>query len=213
MSAHIDDQERVDLIKRWWKKYGTISLTLIALAMLAIGGWQYWQNRQLVHAENASILYQNMMYEALGGHSEEATKLANQLIGNYSNSVYALLAALYAAKDAVVHKDLATAKTMLNWSIKQAQKKSSFALIGEIARIRLATILISEDKAKEAVTVLDQVKDLNVLKKVALGDAFSQMKDYANAKSAYETAIAQLSPNDPSLAMIKIKLYQLPAQN
>ena len=54
----LDEQEKIDDLKAWWALYGkyvSAGITALALVVIAVQGWRWYQQNQ---AEKASVLYQ-----------------------------------------------------------------------------------------------------------------------------------------------------------
>src|SRR5512143_2742356 len=41
----LDEQERLDELKAWWKRWGNLVMIGLAVVIAAAAGWRYWQNR------------------------------------------------------------------------------------------------------------------------------------------------------------------------
>ena len=69
------EEEQVQALKNWWNENGKSLLLWIAVALAAVFGWKGWQQQQAVEAENASVLYQNLLdatVSALGPQGDQA---------------------------------------------------------------------------------------------------------------------------------------------
>ncbi|MCX7328920.1 MAG: tetratricopeptide repeat protein, partial [Hyphomicrobiales bacterium] len=53
----IDEEVRRDKAADLWKKYGNLIIVLLALLVVAVGGWRFWQYRQeqAAHAVSARL--------------------------------------------------------------------------------------------------------------------------------------------------------------
>ena len=43
MAYDLEEQEKLDAIKAWWARYGTVVISLVAAVALAWGGWWSWK--------------------------------------------------------------------------------------------------------------------------------------------------------------------------
>ena len=53
----LEEQEKLDDLKAWWQQWGNLVtgvVVAVALGILAVQGWRWWQGEQ---AEQASVLY------------------------------------------------------------------------------------------------------------------------------------------------------------
>ncbi len=206
--SHIDDQERVEQIKAWWKKYGNFCLGGLVIAMLAISGWQYWSRHTQMLQEEASSLYQTMLYQEYAEDITGASKTANQLIGQYSDTMYANFAALYLAGNEATSGQYDTAVAQLNWVIVHASENT---MVTDLARLRLARLNLAMQNPQAALNTLSQVSTDSAMKFEITGDAEVALGQIAAAKQAYQQAMMALPPESQEASMIQMKLYQLPA--
>ncbi|KAG1316595.1 hypothetical protein G6F63_016008 [Rhizopus arrhizus] len=66
MAYDLEEQEKLDAIKAWWARYGTLVVTLFAVVALSWGGWWGWKAYES-HRANQAMGY----FEAL----EDAARL------------------------------------------------------------------------------------------------------------------------------------------
>jgi predicted negative regulator of RcsB-dependent stress response len=115
------------------------------------------------------------------------------------------------ARDAVAHQQYPEAITQLTWVIDHA----SDSALRQIAKIRMARILITENKSRDALSELQKVynHNFNGLIEEVKGDAYIQLKDNANAKTAYQLALNEL-PKDEAAEkpLLQMKLDNLASQ-
>jgi len=53
MAYDLEEQEKLDAIKAWWERYGTLCLMVVTLAVAALAGvrgWQWYQDKQATQA-------------------------------------------------------------------------------------------------------------------------------------------------------------------
>lgn len=148
------DEEQLAQIKDWWQRNGKPLLTGGALAVALVFGWQFWQNHQLNQAYNASGLYQQLLTAALeSGKADaaEVARLGNQLKQDFAGTHYAQYGSLFVAKVAVEGGRLDEAAAELRAIVD----KPADATLGELARQRLARVLAAQDKAEDALKLLE----------------------------------------------------------
>ena len=82
-----------------------------------------------------------------------------------------------------------------------------------IGRLRLASVLLYQDKAQEVVDLFAEVDapSFAALANEALGDAYAALGDYKQAADAYNRALTDPSPS-PTVdrALVQMKLIDLP---
>ena len=159
MSAHLTEEEQLEMLKRWWKDHGQSLVIGVILALGAYLAWQWWQGSQRAQAEAASSQYQQLV-EAMAvepgvAPTDEmratAKHLAGQLKTDHTDSLYAKSAALFIAKLAVESDDLVAAASELQWVL--AQKPA--AALERLARLRLARVQTAQGEHDQALQTLN----------------------------------------------------------
>jgi hypothetical protein len=78
----IDEEVRRDKAADLWKKYGNLVIVLLALLVVAVGGWRFWQYRQEQAAHAVSARLEEALKasrESRGGDAEKTlTDLAKE---------------------------------------------------------------------------------------------------------------------------------------
>ena len=199
--------ETAERIKSWWKKYGNMVTTIILVVMLALVGMQYWQrHQQKVHGQ-ASLLFQQMQNAVQQKNTAKTTAFANTLKTEYAKSVYAKFAAFTLAQQAVNAGKLNDATEQLQWAVNMASTPS----IKSIAQIRLARVLMAQNKAEHAIDVLKAVSSKAFVAQADMlrGDALVMLKKPQAAKNIYQTALAHAGQTSPLYHLIQIRLASI----
>lgn len=189
MAYDLEEQEQLDEFKAWWKKNGSMLTNLILAALVAYSAWQgyYWfQNKKAVEA---SGLYQALMVTDLAKTAEIKAQSA-KLMESFDGTPYAGRAAVFAAKANFAANDSKSAKSQLEWAIKNAKESAVQAIAG----LQLAGILFEEKNYDEAQKVLTAISDKGYegLKANLQGDILLAQGKNAEAKKAYQTALENL---------------------
>src|SRR5271169_1723622 len=74
----LEEQEQIDDLKAWWATYGkyvAAAVVAVALVVIAVQGWRYYQGKQ---AEQASVLYQAVSQAARANDLAKAKDPATQ---------------------------------------------------------------------------------------------------------------------------------------
>ncbi len=149
-----EDENLADL-KDWWTRNGKPLVTGGLLALVIVFGWQAFQKYQSNQSQGASILYQQLLETTLtpDGKPDAArvADLAGKLKSEFGGTAYAQYGSLFVAKVAVDSGKLDDAATEL----KTVVDKPANPALGEIARQRLAQVLGAQDKADDALKLLD----------------------------------------------------------
>ncbi len=203
------DEEQLAQIKDWWQRNGKPLLTGGALAVALVFGWQFWQNHQLNQAYNASGLYQQLLTAALeSGKADaaEVARLGNQLKQDFAGTHYAQYGSLFVAKVAVEGGRLDEAAAELRGIVD----KPADATLGELARQRLARVLAAQDKAEDALKLLEGEADKAFAagREELRGDLLVQLGRVDEAHAAYIKAKQALS-QDAAIGGLQLKLDDL----
>ena len=208
MSEMRTEEEQVQAIKDWWKENGKSLLLGIGVALAAVLGWKGWQDRQAVEAENASVLYQNMLEATVSGITTmrnpnadadqlaTAKHLAEQLKSEYESSSYAKFAALLQARLAVDTKDYDAALTEIDWVLSH-QPTAEMQLIASMRKARLQAAKGDVDAALSLLNGLSagrfqaSVDELKGDLLLAKGDKDAARDAYLAADKALEQAGAR----------------------
>ena len=145
-----EEQEQLEALKAWWRDHGNkvVNLALAAAVVAAsVSGWKWWQDKQAVEA---SSVY-GQLQAAAEKHDAKVTRdMAVALAENYSGTVYAGMGALLTAKIQAEAGDLKNAKAQLAWAADKASDPS----LRDLARLRLAGLLLDEKAYDEALQQL-----------------------------------------------------------
>ncbi len=220
MADHITEEEQIEALKRWWEENGKQTILGIALIVGGYFGWQAWTDHSEEQASAASLTYQEMLDNLAGltpGETLAEDKqlavglLADKLKSEFSDTQYAVYAALTKAKLAVESENLDGAVIELQWAMDNADDVSK-----SIARLRLARVQAARGDLDAALQLVQGV-DAGEMKSAfeeAKGDFYLEQGNTAAAYSAYQSAAATDNSGDASvraLLQLKIGLVQ-PAQ-
>jgi predicted negative regulator of RcsB-dependent stress response len=205
----LEEQEKIDDLKLFWRRWGNaIAAAVIAvcLAYIAVQGWRWWTNRQ---AEEAAVLYSAVTAGVRANDVPKARDAMGQLADRFASTGYAPRAALLYAKLAWDQGDKAGAKAQLQWVIDHAGEDE----LKQVARFRLAEALLDEKQYDQALATLDakHAEAFAGLYADLRGDALAASGKHADARTAYQTALAKLDPKSAYRNYVQVKLDSLPA--
>lgn len=102
----VDEELQQDRVKRLWHRYGTVSITVMAVILAGVAGWTWWQNDQLAQsqARTAELLSATVLID--GDPARAAQALA--ALGQQDGSL-ATLARLFEAGVQIHRADTETA--------------------------------------------------------------------------------------------------------
>nr|WP_272890751.1 tetratricopeptide repeat protein [Stutzerimonas sp. S1] len=196
-------------IKEWWQRNGKPLLVGGVLALVLVFGWQLWQNHRVNQAQSASVLYQQLLVAALeSGETDaaEVARLGNQLKKDFAGTHYAQYGSLFLAKVAVDSGRLDEAATVL----RAVVDKPADATLGELARQRLARVLAAQEKAEDALKLLEGEADqaFAASREELRGDLLVQLGREDEAHAAYTKAKQALS-EEAAIGGLQLKLDDL----
>ena len=215
MAEHLSDEEQMENLKKWWREYGVVAITVVTLSVGGYFGSVFYKERQQSQAEEASVLYQQMMEVALvsPGQTLDDTQyklvegLASQLKDSFSSSQYARYAALLMAKIFVEKNDLDEAAEELKWALNDADEGLELVI-----KLRLARIEASRGNIDLALAMIDDT-DAGTMASAyseAQGDFHLMKKDAVSAYNFYLQSLDQFLEHDNShIQVLKLKLNQV----
>jgi predicted negative regulator of RcsB-dependent stress response len=205
----LEEQEKLDDLKAWWARWGTTVtgvLAAVCVAVVAIQGYRWWNARQV---EEASLLYGAVSQAVRANDVAKARDAVTQLEEKFGRTGYAPRAALVVAKLQFDAGDTKAARTQLEWVIEHADEVE----LKEIARYRLAELLLHDQQFDAALTILDAKHGdaFAGLYADLRGDALSAANRANEAREAYKTAIGKLDPKSPYRNYVQVKMDSLPS--
>ncbi|OGT39499.1 MAG: hypothetical protein A3F12_03040 [Gammaproteobacteria bacterium RIFCSPHIGHO2_12_FULL_38_14] len=207
MTDYLTEQEQIELLKNWIKQYSAVIIAGVLLAILGITGWRYFQSRETKMLTHASAVYDEMLTKRAQNNIQETLVQANKLFTHYSNTSYSQLAAFMLARDAALNNQTQEAQKYLSWIMKH----SNIPSFRQIARIRLARILITAQKPDEALRLLKKQDDksFNSLINEIKGDAYFAQGNIAMAKLSYKNALDNLPNAEATRPILQMKYDNL----
>jgi len=208
MAYDLEEQEQLATIKAWWERWGNLVLTAATVVLLAIAvfnGWRWYERHE---AGNAGALYDEFLSAVEGGDLARKKELAGTLIERYGRTVYAPMAALQIAKVNFEAGDRGAAQAQLRWVID----KSGHPELVQIARLRLAGILLDEKAYDQALQMLSGDVPPSLVASFAdrRGDVLIAMGKVDEARTAYQEALDKADGQHPLRPIIQLKLDALP---
>jgi predicted negative regulator of RcsB-dependent stress response len=205
------EDEQIAQIKDWWQRNGKPLLTGGILALAVVLGWQAWQRHQTNQADQASMVYQQLLEEALTPGKEQTTgpvvELASKLKTEFGGTAYAQYAGLFVAKLAVDSGKLDDAANEL----KAIVDKPFDDTLGELARQRLARVLSAQGKVDDGLKLLEAgkpVAQFTAAREEVKGDLLTRLGRADEAHAAYQKAKAALA-EEAAQGTLQMKLDDL----
>ena len=203
MAYDLEEQEQLDTLKAFWQKYGNLITWVLIVCLAGYAGYNYWTQRERNHAAEASALYDEMGKQLAAKDNAKVQRIAGDIESKYESSIYAPMAALAAAKAAFDANDLKAAKAQLQWAVDHgnAEYKS-------VARLRLSGLLLDEKAYDQALALLntDMLPQFAGAAADRKGDILVAQNKLAEARTAYEAALAAMGEKNPGRQLVVLKL-------
>lgn len=208
MSAHLSEEEQLEVLKRWWKDYGKTVIIVLLVFVAGYFGFTAWQDQKRQKAEKASEVYEQLLKLVsvepgkILSDTDKATvtHLAGELKDTNSKSMYAYSAAFFLAKLAVEDNKLDVAVSELKWILSAKPE----AAIEQLARLRLARVLTAQQAYADALAQLTPEPAVAYSSDYAeaRGDILKAQGDLDAARTAYEKALASTDPQQQERFML-----------
>jgi predicted negative regulator of RcsB-dependent stress response len=205
----VSEREQIEAIRNWWADNGRYVIAGVLLGIALLVGWNYWKKQKAQTEAQASALYESLAADVADVEVKDAEAAAADLYADYESTIYARQARLAMAKlymSAGRDQDAAGELTALI----NGDEGDELQMIG---RLRLARILLYQEKPQEAVDLLQGFDDTAFAARYseALGDAYVALGRFEDARDAYTAALAD-NPQAPTVdaALIRMKINDLP---
>jgi predicted negative regulator of RcsB-dependent stress response len=197
----LEEQEQLSELKAWWNQWGRLFTALAVAAAVASVGWQAWQWYQRRQAAQAAALYAVVQQAAAKGDATRAREAAGQIFEQYGGSAYGDLAALLSAKAQVAAGDLKNAQAQLTWAVEHGRDPA----LKDLARLRLAAVLLDQGKPAEALAQLgnEPLPAFKARHADTRGDILAAQGQVTEARAAYQAALAAIQEDDQELAPLR----------
>ena len=208
--ADQSDKEQLEEVRAWWAENGSYIIGGIIVGVVIMVGWNRWQASIANEEIAASALFEDVMEAAARGNLDKATAAAEPLFSDYERSPYAAEARLALAS---LYMDNGRDQDAAD--VLQAQVDSDpDDEITLVARLRLAKILLYQDKAEQVVALIKDMPEsaFSARFNEVLGDAYAALQSWSEAEAAYISALND-NPQVPTVdsRLIQLKLNDLPA--
>lgn len=209
MSIYMTEDEQLEAIKTWWKRYNGIVIVSISLVLLAISGFRYWTWHEEKIMLQASSTYEQLMLSFSNQDNKGIRGYANLLLTDYGKTVYADAARLTLAKLYVAREKYPQAREELSY----VATHSKMSALQQVASIRLARLLVAEKSYEDALEELTAVNDsaylpvINELK----GDIYAATGRIPQAISFYRKAISEVQTKGIGNPFLEMKTNELAA--
>lgn len=184
----LSDREQEERLRNWWRENWRWVMSGIVLGLALLWGWRSWEAHRIAQAEQASQLYVEVVNALSTRDVSTAESRLSTLSENFASSPYVDQARLAVARAKLEGGELDAAAALLAEVAAAARDEE----IGQIASLRLARLLIEQDKVEEALARLPQgdAGSYRAMVEEIRGDALFAKGDRQGARAAYVAALA-----------------------
>lgn len=185
MAFDLEEQEQIENLKAFWKRWGWLLSGIVVLgvvAFLGLKGNDWYQARQM---SQAAELFETHSQAVTKNDGSDASSLSD-LQSNFGKSRYAALASFNTAQTAINAQAWDKATPPLQWVIDHSTADNQAA-----ARLMLADVLVQTQKTDDALKTLETVPTPEFTAAFAnkKSDIYLTMNDAAKARQSLEAAI------------------------
>lgn len=211
MATNLDlqEQEQLDALKAFWKRYGNLVTWLMVLLLAVYAGWNGWTWWQRDQAMKSGAMYDELERAAQAGDSARTSRIFADLKERFPRTAFAQQGALATAKLQFDKGELDAARDTLTWVAEKGIEDE----IRTVARLRLAALQAEAQQFDAALKTLDAATAPTFEALVAdrRGDVLAAQGKPELARAAYQTAWAAMSDKVDYKRLIEAKLTSLGA--
>jgi len=203
----LEEQDQLEDLKAWWAQWGNYVTSVglaVCVGIVGVQGWRWWRHSQ---SEQAAVLYGAVSGAARANDLGKAKEAMAGLTDRFSGTGYAPRGGLIVARMLFDNGDKAGAKAQLQWVIDKSDDDN----LKQIARYRLAEVQFDDKQYDDALRTLDAKHDEAYAGLYAdlRGDLLAAAGKPAEARVAYQSAVAKLDGKSPYRSYVQVKLDAL----
>ena len=203
MTVYTTEEEQVEQIKKWLQQYGASIVLGIVLALALSYGYRLWRSHVATRQARVAVAYSQLLDSVAANKTDEASAQAAYIKNTFPDSPYAILAALFEAKQAVAADKLDAAVVALTW----AQQHSRVEPFKTIAALRLARVYVAQGKPELAAKILALMpnKTFTGLSAYVRGNTLLARGDTSGAMAAFRQALDSMPENTALMPLIQMQ--------
>jgi len=205
----LSEKEQIEQLRSWWSEYGGYVIFGVAAGALLLFGVNYYKSSKEAAQLDASALYESLANHVADGDLDDAEAVADQIGTTYAETIYAAqsklaIARLYMDKN----RDQDAADVL-----REILDGNSGEALKHVARLRLARILLYQDKPQDVVDLLEGQDNPAFVATYGetLGDAYYALGRIVDAQTAYQQVMMDpLSQGTVDQQLVQWKALDLP---
>ena len=200
----IDDQEKIDAIKAWFREYGMYVVTILALGIFGSGGVFFWFDFQNDRSHEAADKMYDVSDAIKAGDISVARNKFLVLTEEYPNSFHTALASIRMAK--LEHRQ---------GNPERAVELLEIAIDGDISenlkiliKLRLAELMLDQKSFGRASEVLNGLEEFPAYASIVSdlkGDLYHSQGKISEAEASLSKALNAMVVKDSWKAIIEMK--------
>ncbi|MEQ8206455.1 MAG: tetratricopeptide repeat protein [Woeseia sp.] len=205
----LTEKEQLDELRAWWAENRWMVIGGVALGIAIIAGIRMRGSHEAELALKASSQYEALLEEVAAERTDPARTIADTLFDEYQDTVYADQARLAMARLYMDRGRDADAADVLR-PLATGRGDEPMQLV---ARLRLARILLYQEKPAEVLEFLKVPKDSAFAARYneVIGDAHFALGDFDKAAESYNAVLADdRGQQTVDVALVRMKLGDLP---
>jgi predicted negative regulator of RcsB-dependent stress response len=207
VDEYLSEKEQWERITSTLKAYAPWALAGVAVALLGVGGWRWWQARGERLALDASAQYEQVLSAFTRGDRTQGLALIDRLQREHPGSPYIDQANLAAARLFVEANELDRAAQRLSSVVAESRDRQLVTIV----RLRLARVQISLGKPDQALATLGAQPGASFAAPYheVRGDAYFAKSDHAAALAEYRAAQAAQPGGVAGNSSLRLKINDL----
>lgn len=203
----LSDEEPSEKFRLWWSENGKSIIAGVSLGIVAIIGYQYWQSSKATEAIEASGVFSQTLKAYETNNYSEVASQTQRLVDEYGSTDYAAQAQVLHGISLLKEKNIEGAISVLQDGLSRAKSP----VTKHLSRLNLAKAQIEGGAYSDAVETLtiNDVDGYELQYNELKADAFSLNGDAEKAKEMYQKVLESLTPNDPYVDVINVKINRL----
>lgn len=211
MATHLDleEQEQLDQLKAFWKRYGNLITWLLIVVLGAYAAWNGWNWYQRDQAVKSGAMFDQLDKAVQAGDVDQAARVFADMKERYPRTAFTEQGGLMAAKLQADKGKADAALETLAWVGANATE----AEYQTLAKLRAAGVLLDQKKYDDALKQLDAATapDFVALVNDRRGDVLLAQGKKDDAKAAYAKAWSAMDAKVDYRRLIDAKLTALGA--
>ncbi len=207
MALDLEEQEKIDEAKAWWKQHGNKVIWGVTLFLLLVAGWRGWETWTRNQAAEASMLFDRAVQATNLNDHKTAKEAAAQIMEAHKRTAYATPAAWLAGHLNLEAGDLKSARAQYEFALERARDEG----MRQMARLRLAALLFEQGDLDAALKLLETPFQpaFAGLAEQLRGDLLVAKGNDDGARAAYRQALQKLGDDSPLKPLVEIRLDAL----